>query len=366
MTRITSASIGSQSPLYRRVPFRVLLLGAIVLVATVGTGVGLVAADSTAVQQQPAPTNNSSNESLTDTVIPNSSNVSTVNATNNTTADENESETTPAVTSQSAVNGAANPSANTTVDEPTSNSSEANATSTTTIAGNQSATTGEGESERESENTAGVQFTFPNQTTNGTSVTVREPRLPEGGFLVVHGRSYPENGLGSVIGVSEYIAPNSSYERVQIRLFDVAGRSFERSQLRAPSTMYVQAVLDTNGNQQYDALATTGAQDVSYLIDGSRPAVAGARITVNQPVETASQPGELGDGFVPDQNQTTAPSASTTSNESETATSGGGFVLNPNQGSGFELGSVPTSLGNFGPLLVLLGGLVVGIYIKQQ
>jgi len=303
MTRITSTSIGLQSALYRKVPFRGLLLGAIVLAAAIGTGVGIVTADSTAVQQQPAPANNSSNESLTDTVIPNSSNVSAVNATAN---------------------------------------------------------------ESESEDAARIQFSFPNQTINGTSVTVREPRLPDGGFLVVHGRSYPENGLGSVIGVSEYIAPNTSYSWVQIRLFDVAGRSFERAQLRAPSTMYVQAVLDTNGNQQYDALATTGAQDVSYLIDGSRPAVAGARIIVNQPVETVSQPGEFGDGFVSDQNQTTAPSASTNSSESGTATSGGGFALNPNQGSGFKLGSVPTSLGNFGPLLVLLAGLVVGIYIKRQ
>ena len=303
MTRITSTSIGPASAPDRRVAFGVLLLGAIVLAAAIGTGVGIVTADSTAVQQQPAPANNSSNESLTDTVIPNSSNVSAVNATAN---------------------------------------------------------------ESESEDAARIQFSFPNQTINGTSVTVREPRLLDGGFLVVHGRSYPENGLGSVIGVSEYIAPNTSYSWVQIRLFDIAGRSFERAQLRAPSTMYVQAVLDTNGNQQYDALATTGAQDVSYQIDGSRPAVAGARIIVNQPVETVSQPGEFGDGFVSDQNQTTAPSASTNSSESGTATSGGGFALNPNQGSRFKLGSVPTSLGNFGPLLVLLAGLIVGIYIKRQ
>jgi len=364
MTRITSTSTGSESALDHGVAFGVLLLGVIVLVVAIGSGVGVVTADSTAVQQQSAAANNSSNESLTDAGIANSSNVSSGNATNNMTEEENKSETTPAVTNRSGVNGTTNLSANTAVGEPSSNSSEANTTSATTIAGNESASTSESESE--SENAVGIRFAFPNQTIDGTSVIVREPRLPDGGFLVVHDRGYPENGLGSVIGVSEYIAANSSYEQVQIRLFDVAGRSFEQSRLRAPSTMYVQAVLDTNGNQQYDALATTGAQDVSYLVDGSRPAVAGARITVNQSVETQSQSGDLGDGFVPDQNQTTAPNTSTNSNGSETTTSGDGLGLNPNQGSGFGLETVPASLDDLAPLLVLLGGLVVGIYIKQK
>ena len=294
------------------------------LIATVGTGTALGAADSAAVNQQPEPTNNSSNESLTDPVTTNSSTVSTVSARDNTT----------------------------------SNGSEVEATSTSTARGNESANSAPSESVSASE----LRFTFPSQTTNGMSVTVREPRLPEGGFLVVHSQSYPQNGLGSVIGVSEYIRPNTSYSRVQVRLFDVAGRSFDRSRLRASSTIYVQAVLDTNNNQQYDALATNGAQDVGYLVDGSRPAVARARIGVKQTRTTESQSGGFVDAFGSGQNRTTT----STSNGAETGTPRDGLRLNPDRGDGFTLESIPNFIDDFGPLLVVLAGLAVGLYIKNK
>ncbi|WP_273837066.1 hypothetical protein [Halococcus sp. PRR34] len=309
-----------------------MLVVGIVLVATIGGIAGVVAADSVGVQQQSAPINNSSNESLTDTVATDSSNVSTVSAANSTTTTNN------------------------TTTVPTSNSNEKNTTSTTTpVAVNESGIA-------TPDSPSSVRFAFPNQTTNGTSITVREPRLPDGGFLVVHDRNYPRNGLGSVIGISEYIAPDTSYSRVQIRLFDVAGRSFEQSRLRAPTTMYVQAVLDTNDNQQYDALATTGAQDVSYLIDGSRPAVAGARIDVEQRITTENGSEGLMDGFVPNQTQTPA----STDNGTETTTPGEGLKLNPNQGSGVDLEAIPNAASDFGPLLVIIGGLAVALYAKSQ
>ncbi|EMA43526.1 DUF7282 domain-containing protein [Halococcus saccharolyticus] len=315
-----------------------MLVVGIVLVATIGGIAGVVAADSVGVQQQSTPINNSSNESLTDTVATNSSNVSTVSAANSTTTTSNATTT------------------NNTTTGPTSNGNEKNTTSTTTpVAVNESGIA-------TPDSPSSVRFAFPNQTTNGTSITVREPRLPDGGFLVVHGRSYPQNGLGSVIGVSEYIAPDTSYSRVQIRLFDIAGRSFEQSRLRAPTTMYVQAVLDTNDNQQYDALATTGAQDVSYLIDGSRPAVAGAQIDVEQRLTTENGSEGLMDGFVPNQTQTPA----STDNGTGTTTPGEGLKLNPNQGSGVDLEAIPNAASDFGPLLVILGGLAAALYAKSQ
>lgn len=133
-----------------------------------------------------------------------------------------------------------------------------------------------------------VSFGFENQTSNGTNVTVTAPRLPDGGFIVIHGPTFPRNGLGSIIGVSRYIPANSSFSAVEVPLFEnVPGQSFGQQRLRANTTLYAQAVLDTDDNYQFDGVRTNGAQDVTYLVDGTREAVLPGYVSVDQSAASA-------------------------------------------------------------------------------
>ena len=235
-----------------------------------------------------------------------------------------------------------------------------------------------------------VRFQFPDQTTNGTRIEVVAPRLPNGGFLVVHGSSFPNNGIGSTIGVSEYIAPNSSYSRVEVRLFDVPGRTFDQQRLRSPTTLYVRAALDTNDNRQYDYLATAGAQDVGYVVDG-RQAVLSAEITVNQTgtsVDPASRYGvDAGSGLNGSTNtsggsQSQSGARSSSGNSSTESSSGffdlggnsnpvgagniGGNVSGSNSSSGSGFGSLPQQISDYGPVLVLISAGAIWMYVRHQ
>lgn len=235
-----------------------------------------------------------------------------------------------------------------------------------------------------------VSFRFPDQTTNGTRIEVETPRLPNGGFLVVHGSSFPNNGIGSTIGVSEYIAPNSSYSGVEIRLFDVPGRTYEQHRLKSPTTFYVRAALDTNDNQQYDYLSTAGAQDVGYVIDG-RQAVLSAEITVNQTgtsVDPASRYGvdsdsgsngsaSTGGGTQPESGARSGSGNSSTNSSSGFlglsgnsnpvgAGDGGGNATGSNSSSGSAFGSLAQQLGNYGPVLVLVSAGAIWMYVRRQ
>ena len=130
-----------------------------------------------------------------------------------------------------------------------------------------------------------VSFGFENQTSNGTSVTVTAPKLPDGGFIVIHGPTFPQNGLGSIIGVSRYIPANSSFSAVEVPLFEsVPGQSFGQQRLQANTTLYAQAVLDTDDNYQFNGVRTNGAQDVTYLVDGTREAVLPGYVSMDQSV----------------------------------------------------------------------------------
>jgi hypothetical protein len=235
-----------------------------------------------------------------------------------------------------------------------------------------------------------ARFRFPNQTTSGMRIEIEAPRLPNGGFLVVHGSSFPNNGISSTIGVSEYIAPNSSYSRVEIRLFDVPGRTFDQQRLWSPTTLYVRAALDTNDNQQYDYLATGGAQDVGYVVDG-RQAVLSAEIEVNQTgtsVDPASRYGvDAGSGSNESAStgggsQSESGARSGSGNSSTESSSGffgfggnsnpvgagntGGNVSGSNSSSGSVFGSLTQQLGNYGPVLVLVSAGAIWMYVRRQ
>ena len=206
----------------------------------------------------------------------------------------------------------------------------------------------------------GIRFTLPSQSSDGSSVIVEAPKLPSGGFLVIHDSRYPDNGFGSIIGVSEYIPPDSAYRRVEVRLFDVPGRSFEQSQLRASTTLYARAALDTNNNQQYDYLATGGAEDVSYLINGSRIAVDAARVSIDPSIRTEAPAAEYGI----ETSSTTRSGSGATPSVNETSEADGGNLSD--EVAGPETLAPLINNPSFASLLVVIGGLVAVVLLIRR
>lgn len=151
--------------------------------------------------------------------------------------------------------------------------------------------------------------TFPNQSTTGSSVTVRSVRLPDGGFVVVHTASYQTSPLSSTIGVSRYLPPGN-YQNVSVKLTE----SVQRNQ-----TLIAIPSRDTNGNKTYDYVRSDGFRDVGYTANGS--VVTGrARITTANSAVTALS--------------TTTTQTATERTPAPTTTSGHGLVTGKAAGGG--------------------------------
>jgi signal recognition particle receptor subunit beta len=121
--------------------------------------------------------------------------------------------------------------------------------------------------------------TFADQTSDGTTVVVDSVTMSEGGFVAIHDSSLNEGAvISSVVGVSDYLAPGT-HEDVEITLFDVPGRDFDRSALEESQPLIAMPHLDTDGDEEYGFVATGGEVDGPYTEDGA-PVVDTAQITV--------------------------------------------------------------------------------------
>lgn len=109
---------------------------------------------------------------------------------------------------------------------------------------------------------------FENQATDGTSVTVRSTTLSDGGFVTIHDAGlFQGDALGSVVGVSGKLDAGR-HEDVEVPLFQVPGADFEQSRLQSDQPLVAMPHFDTNGNGQYDFVATEGAEDGPYTEAG--------------------------------------------------------------------------------------------------
>ncbi|WP_227353240.1 DUF7282 domain-containing protein [Haladaptatus salinisoli] len=101
--------------------------------------------------------------------------------------------------------------------------------------------------------------TFENQTSDGETVTIDSVTMSEGGFVTLHNRSLLDgNVVGSVVGSSEYLEPGT-HENVTVTLDEPLTES---------QPLIAMPHLDTNGNQQYDFVASGGAEDLPYVVNG--------------------------------------------------------------------------------------------------
>ena len=114
---------------------------------------------------------------------------------------------------------------------------------------------------------AGVHF--QNQYSDGTSVTVDEATLPEGGFVTIHDATLLEGEVfESVIGVSEFLEPER-HTGIEVDLFTgVPGAEFEEDRLTETQPLIAMPHLDTDGDEQYGFIETEGEEDGPYLDDG--------------------------------------------------------------------------------------------------
>ncbi|MCO8267982.1 hypothetical protein NKF06_15650, partial [Haloferax sp. AB510] len=106
---------------------------------------------------------------------------------------------------------------------------------------------------------------FDDQESDGSSVTVANANLSEGGYIAV----IDENG--SVIGATDYLEPGEQ-ENVSVPLLEPLNES---------ATLTAQAHLDTNDNRTLDFLTSNGTEDGPYTMDGT-PVTDDAVVTVGE------------------------------------------------------------------------------------
>ena len=124
---------------------------------------------------------------------------------------------------------------------------------------------------------------FENQSTNGSTVTVRSVTLPSGGFVVVHNRSYLRDGdpTQTAIGLSGYL-PAGTHQNVSVALVN---GSVQQSQ-----TLVAVPSQDTDNNQTYDYVRSDGFRDVPYTANNGAVTDRAAVTVVSNATSTASPP----------------------------------------------------------------------------
>ncbi|NHN40899.1 PGF-CTERM sorting domain-containing protein [Halorubellus sp. JP-L1] len=121
---------------------------------------------------------------------------------------------------------------------------------------------------------------FSGGTTGGTTVTVDQVTLDEGGFVTIHDSSLGDGDvLGSVRGTSEYLE-QGTHENVTVTLDEP---------LSGDDTLFAMAHRDTNGDRAYEFVSSNGEVDGPYTTDGDI-VMASANVTVSASVSATDIP----------------------------------------------------------------------------
>ena len=108
--------------------------------------------------------------------------------------------------------------------------------------------------------TESASVTFEDQEMNGSTVTITNATLPDGGWVVVNNESFESNPTGSAVGASAYLKPGT-HRNITVSL--LPGAVSENQMLIARPSR------DTNGNQQYDYVQSDGFEDIGYTSNES-------------------------------------------------------------------------------------------------
>jgi hypothetical protein len=166
---------------------------------------------------------------------------------------------------------------------------------------------------------ANVTLTFPNQSTNGTAVTVESVLLPEGGFVQI------TDGTGATVGQTDYLDPGF-YREIEVALDEP---------LAANRSLTAFAIRDANDNEQLDGTGPGNDTDAVYRTAAGDAVVDGAFVRLAEP----AQPENVTDDNetnVTDDNETNATASLTFENQASNGTTvvvdravlpRGGFVV---------------------------------------
>ena len=138
----------------------------------------------------------------------------------------------------------------------------------------------------QSQNAINASIELANQTTNGSTVTISRARLPEGGFVVLHGPSFSSVGVlnRSAIAVSEPLSAGVHRNVTLSVSSGVPGGYLNQSALNGTGNYTAIAYRDTDGNDRIGYVTSGGDVDAPYTIgSGSteRLATSTARIIVS-------------------------------------------------------------------------------------
>jgi hypothetical protein len=121
---------------------------------------------------------------------------------------------------------------------------------------------------------------FPDQTSDGMTVSVPEATLSEGGFVTIHDSSLQDGDVfDSVVGVTDSLDAGTHTD-LEVDLFEgVPGGDFEQTMLKEDTTLIAMPHFDSNDNGSYDFITSEGQDDGPYTMDG-KPVVNPGEITV--------------------------------------------------------------------------------------
>ncbi len=124
--------------------------------------------------------------------------------------------------------------------------------------------------------------TLDNQTSGGTTVTVRQVYVPDGGFVTIHDASVNDGGakvLSSVRGSSNYLSPGN-HTNVTVRLDDP---------IENTTTLVAMPHKDTDGDRIYEFVSGNAEIDGPYTADGEIVVDVGT-VTASATVSISDQP----------------------------------------------------------------------------
>ena len=138
----------------------------------------------------------------------------------------------------------------------------------------------------QSQNATNASVELADQTTDGPTVTISRARLPEGGFVVLHGPGFSSVGVldRSAIAVSEPLSAGVHRNVMLSVSSSVPGGYLNQSALNGTGNYTAIAYRDSNGNNRFDYIASGGEVDAPYTAGSGtdeRLASSTAQITVS-------------------------------------------------------------------------------------
>ena len=126
-----------------------------------------------------------------------------------------------------------------------------------------------GREQNQSADQTGAAVTVSNQTSNGSTVTIENATLPEGGFVALHDSEYLDGRApadSSIITVSKYLSPGN-HTNVTVEISNAPPGNYpslNKSRLNTSQALVAVVYRDSDSNRCFDYVRTVGENDTPY------------------------------------------------------------------------------------------------------